>query len=164
GDPSDQRVRGGLQVDDEVRLRRIVIERCRDLLVEAKLVGVEVQLSEQAVGVEQKVRDPVRRELVGQADRLDLPRALQKEEQRRRQRSVPAVAIEALEERVLVGLLENQLAREALREALREAGLADADRPLDDDETRSVDRDDALAIAHGPVFRDPFGPDATLTD
>ena len=57
-------------------------------------------------------------------------RKIQLRLQRRRAR----IPIEALEERILVGLLENQLAAEAARQASRKTGLADADRPFDDDQ------------------------------
>src|SRR5690606_16758167 len=53
-----------------------------------------------------------------------------------------------LEKRVLLRLLEDQLAREALGQPFRERRLADADRPLDDDETRPVAGDDSFVIAH----------------
>src|SRR5690606_17301826 len=145
-------------------LRRIEIERRGDLLVELQLVRVEVQLGEQTVLVDQEIGDPDRREHVGLADLLDLLRTLQQEKELSRQRRVATIAVGALEERILVGTLEDQLARKALRETLREARLTDPDRPFDDDEARSVDRYDALAVAHDPVFRDPIGPDATLTD
>ena len=64
-----------------------------------------------------------------------LARALEQEEQLRLQRRRARVAIEALEKRILVGLLEHQLAAEAARETPRETRLADADRTFDDDET-----------------------------
>ena len=67
------------------------------------------------------------------ANLLDLPRTLKQEIQLRRQRRMARVAIKALEKRILLGLLEHQLAREGLGETLRETRLTDADRPLDDD-------------------------------
>ena len=76
---------------------------------------------------------------------LDLSRALEQEEQLRRQRRTAPIAIEAFEKRVVLGLLEDQLAREALGQALREARLADADRAFDDDVARPVERDRIVA-------------------
>ena len=49
------------------------------------------------------------------------------------QRVARDVGVEALEERVLLGSLEELLAADVLREHAREACLAGADRSLDDD-------------------------------
>ena len=117
---------GSRRVDREARIH---------LLVERELLLVERELREQPILVEQVVGDAHRVEQVVLADVLQLARALEQEEQLRLQRRRARVAIEALEERILVRLLQHQLAAEAAREPAREAGLADADRPFDDDET-----------------------------
>src|SRR5690606_32758120 len=91
---------------------------------------------------------PHRREHVGLADLLDLASPLEEKEELRRQRGLAAVAVEPLEERVLLRALENQLAREALRKALGEARLADTDRAFHGDEPRTVERHDLLRIVH----------------
>ena len=68
-------------------------------------------------------------------DVLELTRALKQEEQLGLQRCRARVAVEPLQERILLGLLQYQLAAEAVRQPLREAGLADANWPFDDNQT-----------------------------
>src|SRR5690606_26298346 len=131
-DPFQQHARRRLEIDHEVRLRRLDLQRGRDLIVELELLRIEVQLREQAVLLDQEIGDPDRGEHVGLPDLLDLAGTLEQEEDLRRQRRLAGTLVEALEERILLRLLEDQLAREALREPLRKARLADADRPLDD--------------------------------
>ena len=67
------------------------------------------------------------------ANVFELARSLKQKEQLRLQRRCTRVAIETLEERIVVRLLENQLAAEALRQPSRQTRLADADRTFDDD-------------------------------
>ena len=68
------------------------------------------------------------------ADLLQLARALEQKEELRRQRRGARVAIEALEERILLACSRTSSLPKLLRETPREAGLADADRAFDDDE------------------------------
>src|SRR5690606_6517576 len=132
-DAAHQHVRRSLQIHDEIRRRRIEIERSRHLIVQPELVGIEIQLGEEPILLDQKIRYTHRREQVALSNLLDLPGALEQKEQLRRQSGVFAIAIEALEKRILIRLLQNQLAREARRQALRQTGLADAYRSLHDD-------------------------------
>jgi hypothetical protein len=54
--------------------------------------------------------------------------------QLRRQRTHARVAVEAFEERIFRGLLEDELGLQAFGELARKAGLADTDRPFDRNE------------------------------
>jgi len=74
-------------------------------------------------------------------------RALEQEEQLRGQRRLLAVAVETLEEWVLLGLFEDQLAPETPGETFGEARLPDPDRSLDDDVARPLEPDDLLITA-----------------
>src|SRR5262245_47149063 len=148
-----QNLRRRLQINDQIRCRRIQLERVRDLVVETELVGIEIELGEEPVFLQQEVGYTNRREHVALPNLLDLARALKQEEQLRRQRRLPPVAIEPLEERVLLRLLEYQLAREALRQPFRETRLADADRTFDDDVARSVERNGVGAWVARVAFR-----------
>src|SRR5918993_1619541 len=105
-----------LQIHNQIRRRRIELQRICDLVVEPELVWVQVQLGEQSILLQQEVGDPDRREHVALANLLDLSRALKQEKQLCRQRRLLAIAVEPLEKRVLFGLLEYQLAGEALRQ------------------------------------------------
>ena len=148
---------GRLQVDDEIRRRRIELERLGDLLVQTELVRIEIELGEELVLLQQEIGDPHGREHVALANLLDLPSALEQEEQLRWQRRVAPILVEALEKRVLLGLLEDQLAREALREPLRETRLAYADRSFDDDEPGSIQANDFLGVARRLLIHDRSG-------
>ena len=66
----------------------------------------------------------------GCVERLEHAGALEQEKELRRQRVARHVVVEAREERVLRGLLEQQSAPRRAAEAAREAGLAGADRAL----------------------------------
>jgi predicted dienelactone hydrolase len=70
-----------------------------------------------------------------------------KEEELRLERVAGAVLVEAGEERVLAGLLEQQLGAGALGEQARERRLADADRPFDRDVAKARER---AVFAHRP--------------
>ncbi len=61
--------------------------------------------------------------------------------------------IEALQERILVGLLENQLAAEAARQPPGEAGLADADRPFDHDQAMRRWNGDFSVMSTAKLFK-----------
>src|SRR5262245_30803663 len=114
---------------------------------------IEIELGEQPVLLQQEVCDANGREHVALANLLDLPRPLKQKEQLRGQRRVPPVAIEPLEKRVLLRLLEDQLTRKALRQPFREARLADADRTLDDDVARPVERGRVCGAVARVAFR-----------
>ena len=134
GDALEQHVDRGLQVHDEIRLRRADVEPGVELLVEGELGVLECHSREQPVLLEQVVRHAQRREQVRLLERGELLGALQQEVQLCRQGAGARVAVEALEERVLRRLLEHPLGGEADAQASREARLADTDRTLDDDE------------------------------
>jgi hypothetical protein len=134
-DALHQHVDGRLQVDDEIGPGRIDRELGVHLFVERVLLVIERHTREQPILVEQVVGDAHRIEQVLLPELLELARALEEKEELRREGCGARVAVEALEERILLGLLEDQLAAEALRQPAREVGLADADRPFDHDET-----------------------------
>src|SRR5690606_8970682 len=68
-----------------------------------------------------------------------------------RQRRVAPALVEALQERVFLRVLEHHLAVEALRQPYGEARLADADRPLHDDEPRRVAGLLRCLLRHAPL-------------
>src|SRR5204863_8915181 len=76
----DQRRRLRLQVDDEIRRRGARSQRLVDLVIERELIARERQARKQRVLVEQEVGDDRPAEHVGLRERLDQPRALEKEE------------------------------------------------------------------------------------
>ena len=128
-----QHVDRRLQVDHEVRHRCVDGQARIHLLVEREFLVVQGQPREQAVLVEQVVGHAHGLEQVGLAQLLQLPRTLEQEVQLGLERGSARVAIEALEKRVFVVLLEHELAAEAARQPSRKARLADADRSFDDD-------------------------------
>ena len=128
----DQHLRPRLQVDHEVRHRRARRERRVDALVERELVAAEREAREERVLVEQEIRHRRAREEVRLRERLELPRALEEEEELRRQRVARHVLVELAEERVLRRLLEQQFRAHSRAQPPGERGLARADRPLDD--------------------------------
>jgi hypothetical protein len=80
------------------------------------------------------------------ANVLQLPGALEQKEQLGLQRRCSRVLIKAFQERIFVGLLENQLAAETARQASRETGLADADGSFNHDE--AMRRRDGSLVCH----------------
>ena len=104
-----------------------------DLLVERVLVVGQVEPREQRILVEQEVGDGRLAEHVELRQLAQLVGALEQERELRRQREARHVVVEARQERIVLGLLEQHFRVEVLGELAREAGLAGADRPLDDD-------------------------------
>src|SRR5262249_30499926 len=96
---------------------------------------VERDAREQPVLVEKIVRDAQWRKEVMLLQRRELLRPLKQEIQLRRQGTAARLAIEALEERILVRVLEHEFRAEARGLLGRKARLADADRTFEDDET-----------------------------
>ena len=129
----DQRLDRRLQVDHEVRRRRLGLQVRVHLLVEPELGVGQVEPGEQRVLVEQEVADGRAAEHVELADAAQLVDALEQEVELRGQRVARHVLVEAREERVVLGALEQRVAGQARGELPREARLARADRPLDDD-------------------------------
>ncbi len=113
-----QHVHRRLQVDHEVRHRRVDGQARIHLLVERKFLVVQGQPREQAVLVEQVIGDAHGLEQVGLAQLLQLTRTLEQEVQLGLERGSARVAIEALEKRVFVVLLEHEFAAEAARQAV----------------------------------------------
>ncbi len=134
GDALEQYVYRCLQVHDQVGRRRTNVELDVELLVEGELVVIQRDAREQAILLQQVVRDSDRVEQVCLLQRLKLLGALQQKVQLRRQGCGTRIAVEALEEGVVLGLLEDRLRAEALAETPDEAGLTDADRPFHHDE------------------------------
>src|SRR5882672_9237646 len=129
----DQRRGLRLQVDDQVRARRLRLERVEYLLVEMQLVAVEGQPGEQRVLLEQEIAHRDAAEQIQLYELAQLGDPLEEKEQLRRQREPCHVLIEPRQERVLLGTLEDQVRLHPGGEAPGEAGLADAYRPFDDD-------------------------------
>ena len=135
----DQRVDGRLQIDDEVRRGRLRLQVRIDLLVESVLGIGQVEPREQRVLVEQEIADRQAAEHVELADPGQLVRALEQERELGREGEAGHVAVEALEERILLGALEELLAVDVAREHAGEARLAGADRAFDDDVTATLE-------------------------
>jgi len=127
----DQRGQGRLQVDDQVRHRRLRRELVEHGAVEPVLGVVEVEAREQRVLVEQEVTHRERREQAGLSEAAQLLDALEQKAQLGRQRVAPHVFVEQRQEGVVAGGLEQQFATPGLGQPPRERGLAGADRPLD---------------------------------
>jgi len=138
--PLDQRVGLCLQVDHQVRHGRLRPHAVEDLLVQPELVVVEREPREQRILVEQEIAGDGLGEQVALPEIAQLIDTLEQEEELRGQRIPPAIPVEALEEGVAAGLLEHQLRAEALGELARQRGLADTDRPLDDDVAIAFER------------------------
>ena len=102
-------------------------------MVERELVGIQRQLGEQPILLDHEVADPHRREEIALADAFELAHALEQERELGRERVRPRVLVEAREERIVPGRLQQRRASEAPGEPLREGGLAHPDRPLDHD-------------------------------
>ena len=135
GNPLEQYIDRCLQIDHEIGNRRVDGESGIDLLVQPVLFVVQGQARKQPILVEQIVRDAHCVEEIVLTDVFELTRALEEKEQLRRQRTRARIAIEALEERILLRLLQDQLAAEAAGQTTRKARLPDPDGPFDDDET-----------------------------
>src|SRR5204862_7345237 len=82
---------------------------------------------------EREVCDGGLLEEVGLPERFELARALEEEEELRRQRVARHIPVEQGQEWIRVRLLEQQRRSHARGQALREGGLAGTDRSLDDD-------------------------------
>ena len=132
-DALEQHVDRRLQVDHEIRRRRVDCEPRVYLFVENELLVIEREPREQTILVEQVVRNAHCVEQIVLANVFELARPLKQKEQLRLQRRRARIAIETLEKRIVVRLLQNQLAAEAPRKTSRQAGLADADRTFNDD-------------------------------
>ena len=156
----DQRVDRRLEVDHEVRCGGLRLQVRIDLFIELVLGIGKVQPGEQRVLVEQEIADGHVAEHVELADTRQLVHALKQERELGRQRKTRHVAVEALEERVLLGPFEQFFAAHVVRERPCEAGLAGPDRPLDDDVSalfevhRGLAAGQALAQEMGAGTRD----------
>ena len=133
-DAIDQHVHGRLQVHHEIGFRRIDHHPLVHPFIEGVFRIVERHPREQPVLVEQIVRDAHGAEQVFLTHFLQLPGALEQEEQLRLKRRRARVLVEALQERILIGLLQDELPAQRLRQAARETGLPYADRSFDHDE------------------------------
>src|SRR5436189_1221508 len=143
-EPAQQHLRPGLEIDDEVRPRKPLIEHLEDLLVELELVRPERDRGEDAVLGEEVVGDDALREELELAE-LALPAiALEQEEELGLEGMPLRVLVEFPEEGILLDLLEEEPRPELGGEPSREGRLADADESLDRD-----------VPPRGPVRRHP---------
>src|SRR5208282_2427653 len=129
----DQGAHRGLEVDDEVRGRRLGLEVRIHLFVECELLVAQVEAREKRILVEKEVcyrRAPKQVELGEVPDLVD---ALEQEVELRRQGEARHVRVEAPQEGILLRRLEQGVAIEVRGEGSGEARLARADGPLDDD-------------------------------
>ena len=140
GDAVHQHIDRRLQIHHQVGLGRIHHHPLVDPLVERIFRIVERHAREQPILFEQIVRDAHRAEQILLPNLFELARALEQEEQLGLKRRRARILVEALEEGILIRLLQHELTAQGLRQQPREAGLAHAYRPLDDDESVRVSR------------------------
>ena len=145
GDAFEQHVFRRLQIDHQIGNRCIHREMIIDLLIEFQLIGIQGNLGEQAVLLHQKVSDADRLEQVCLAHGLHLAHTLKQKKKLCRQCTGTRVPVEALQERVLLSLLQQQLGLEAVRQPACKAGLANANRTFDNDVT-------GMILTHLPVM------------
>jgi hypothetical protein len=131
--PLDQGLRRRLQVDHEIRRRRLRFQMGVDLPVEGELVVVQRETREQGILLDHEIGDRDPGEQVELRQRAHLRRALEQEKELGRQRMARAILVEAGQERVGVGIFQQRQAAGALAQHARERGLAGADRAFDDD-------------------------------
>src|SRR5215207_2353932 len=134
GDSLEQYVHRRLQIDDEIGLGRFDRELCAHLIVERELFFIQRDAREQAILLEKIIRNAHGREEILLFERGELLRPLKQEIQLRREGSGARIAVEALEERILRSLLEDDVRRQTGSEAPRKTRLADADGSLNHDE------------------------------
>src|SRR5438128_4660497 len=151
---TQEHLRSGLEVDDEVRPRELPVEKLVDLLVQTELIGIEVELREDDVPREQVVGDGPLREEIELPERALLAVALEQEEELSLERIFPRILVEPSEKRILLSLLEEELRPELRGESPCKGRLADADRPLHGDvpPRRPLDRHPL------PRHRDAYHP------
>src|SRR6185312_3565274 len=113
-DPLEQHVDRRLQVNHEIRLRRLHVEPRVDLLVQGELRFIQSHPREQAVLLQQVVRHPNLCEEVLLLQGAELLAALKEEMKLRRQRAGARILVEAFQEGVLRRILQHRLRRETL--------------------------------------------------
>ena len=124
GDAVHQHIDRRLQIDHQIGLGRIHDHAFVDPFVQRILGIIERHAREQPILLQQIIRDAHRAEQILLPDLLELARTLEKEEKLRLERRGARVLVEALEEGILIRLLQYELTAEGLREQPREAGLA----------------------------------------
>src|SRR5882672_3374512 len=144
-----QDLRLSLQVDDQIGLRGLRLERVVYLLVQIQLFARERQAREQRVLLEEKIADGEPGEEVHLSELPQLAYPLEKEEKLRRKREAGPVLVEARQERVLLRALQDQGRVQAAGQALGEARLANANRPFDYDVVIFRERHEARARGKG---------------
>ena len=113
GDAIHQHIHRRLQIHHEIGLRRIDHHALIDAFIQRVLRVIERHPREQPVLLEQIVRDAHGAEQVLLAHLLELARALKQKEQLGLERRRARILVEALEEGILIGLLEHELRRPA---------------------------------------------------
>src|SRR6266571_6740240 len=142
-----ERGRLRLQVDDKVRPRGLGLERVEYLLVQVQLVVREREAREKRVLFQEEIAHGQPVEQVHLRELAQLADPLEQEKKLRRQGEARHVLVKARQERILLGVLEDQGRPQPSGEAPGEAGLADADRPFDDDVVIFGKRHGRLAIS-----------------
>ena len=127
--PVDRR----LQVHHQVGLRERLFHVGRELVVEMQLVVLQVEMREDADLFENVIGDEELREQLLLRQRLQLLVAGEQEEELRLEGVALGMLVEALEEGIVLELLQHELAAEALVQQPRQAGLAGADHTFDRD-------------------------------
>src|SRR5712691_5672438 len=141
-----ERGRLRLQVDDQVGPRGLGLERVEYLLVQVQLVAREREAREKRVLFQEEIAHGQPVEQVHLRELAQLADPLEQEKKLRRQGEARHVLVKARQERILLGVLEDQGRPQPSGEAPGEAGLADADRPFDDDVVIFGKRHGRLAI------------------
>src|SRR5258707_13568448 len=144
-----QDLRLRLEVDDQIGLRGLGLERVVYLLIQMQLFARERQAREQRVLLEEKIADGEPGEEVHLSELPQLAYPLEKEEKLRRKREAGPVLVEARQERVLIRALQDQGRVQAAGQTLGEARPADADRPFDYDVVIFRERHEARARGKG---------------
>jgi hypothetical protein len=129
-----------------------------DFSVQPVVVFIECQQCKQRIFLEQVVRNHWAREEIGLSQIAQLVEALEQEEELRLQGKALLVLVEAAQEGVQLGLLEQQLRVDVRAEASRKTGLAGADGALDHDVAGcgegSACRHEKTANDAGSVFQE----------
>src|SRR5258707_10941529 len=150
-----ERGRLRLQVDDQVGPRGLGLERVEYLLVQVQLVARERQAREKRVLFQEEIAHGQPVEQVHLRELAQLADPLEQEKKLRRQGEARHVLVKARQERILLGVLEDQGRPQPSGEAPGEAGLADADRPFDDDVVIFGERHGGARAKRGPRYTTP---------
>src|SRR6056297_399523 len=135
-DTIHQRLHGRLEVDDQVRGRRVERQALIDLLVEAIFLVRQGEAGENPVLVQQEISHAPALEEIRLAHLLRLAGALEKKMQLGRQRIGRRVAIKTLEERIFLGAFQHEFELQGFGQTTGQRRLAHTNGALDGDITQ----------------------------